>query len=571
MSTEIPVLIVGAGPVGLSTSLLLSHHGIRSLLVEQHPGTSIYPKARMINCRTMEIFRQLGLEEAVHEIAIPHTRNFIGAPSLAGAEVFRSPIETLIPEPVRQWSPTWGCTSTQDVLEPVLLAQARRLEPAQIRFSTQLVSFEQNDEYVLAKLVHRPSGRVSHVRASYLVAADGAQSPVRDALGIRMFGEPVLAYRVDVLFQADLSPWVGDREINICLITNPQAAGLLLFNGGNRWRYTAFYDPGRGQRPADFTPQHCLQLIRTAVGVPDLAVEVGEITPWNDAALVAGRFYDRRVFLAGDATHVMSPTGGFGMNVGIQDAHNLAWKLAAVIKGWGAPSLLASYEAERKPVSKVMVEQMALNVGSLQGANTGGTGFSPSNGPAQTPGGRPEMPRQHGLVFGASYDSPVIEPDGSDQVKVANPVTDYAPDARPGSRAPHVWLEHAGERSSTLDLFGREFVLLAGTQGKAWCDAAKAISGLHGVPVQTFRFGMGGELADPGGTWARVFRVEEKGAVLVRPDGYVTWRSATSKAEPVGEIDRALQAALSRQPVLKSDIAAPSVSSITASKKIEAI
>ncbi len=560
--SEVPVLIVGAGPVGLSTSLLLSHHGIRSLLVEQHPGTSIYPKARMINCRTLEIFRQIGMEDAVHEIAIPHTRNFVGAISLAGKELFRSPIETLIPEPVREWSPTWGCTSTQDVLEPVLLAQARRLEPAQIRFSTQLVSFEQNNEYVLATLVHRPSGRVSQVRARYLVAADGSQSPVREALGIRMLGQPVLAYRVDVLLQADLSPWVGEREINICLITNPEAAGLLLYNGGKRWRYTAFYDPDRGQRPEDFTPEHCRQLIRTAVGVPDLAVEVGDISPWNDAALVAERFSDRRAFLAGDATHVMSPTGGFGMNVGIQDAHNLAWKLAAVLKGWGTPALLASYEAERMPVSRLMVEQMARNVGSLRVANAGGSGSSPSQGASQPPAGRPELPREHGLVFGASYASPVIVPDGSAPVEVANPVTDYAPNARPGSRAPHVWLERAGGRCSTLDLFGREFVLLAGAKGQNWCDAATAVSGLYGVPIQAFRVGPGADVADPGQTWARTYGIEEDGAVLVRPDGYVAWRCATAKGESISEIELALKVALARQSVPQREISVPRVTSM---------
>ncbi|MGE5327275.1 MAG: FAD-dependent monooxygenase, partial [Deltaproteobacteria bacterium] len=329
---EIPVLIVGGGPIGLTTSLLLSHHGIRSLLVEQHPGTSTYPKARLIKARTMEIFRQLGIEQAIREVAIPHTRNLIWARSLAGEELLRTPLEEVLPEPVRDWSPTWGCTSAQDVVEPVLLEHARQHEEAQIRFNTQLAIFEQRDDHVLATLVHRPSGRAQQVRARYLIGADGSHSKVREALGIRMLGQPILAHNVNILFRADLGQWVGDRQVNICVIMNPQAPGLLLYNGGDRWRFTAFYDPQQGQHAEDFTPERCLHIIRTAVGVPDVPVELGEISPWNDAALVAERFCDHRVFLAGDATHEMSPKGGFAMNVGVEDVHNLAWKLAAVLK-----------------------------------------------------------------------------------------------------------------------------------------------------------------------------------------------------------------------------------------------
>src|SRR5512135_591953 len=267
---EIPVLIVGGGPIGLSMSLLLSHHGIRSLLVEQHPGTSTYPKARLLKARMMEIFRQLGIEQAIRDVAIPHNRNLILAHSLAGEELHRRPLETVLPEFVRDWSPTSGCTSTQDVVEPVLLDHARRKEHAQIRFNTQVASFEQRDDHVLATLVHRPSGRVQQVRAQYLIGADGAHSSVRQALGIRMSGQPVLSYYINLLFRADLSRWAGDREINICIITNPEAAGLLLYNGGNHWRFTAFYYPDQGQHPEDFTPEHCLQIIRTAIGVPEL-------------------------------------------------------------------------------------------------------------------------------------------------------------------------------------------------------------------------------------------------------------------------------------------------------------
>ncbi len=546
--TDSPVLIVGGGPIGLSASMMLSYHGIRSLLLEQHPGTSIYPKARLLNARTMEIFRQLGIEQSLHEIAIPHSRNAIWATSLAGEELFRSPIEKVIPEAVRKWSPTWGIMSSQEIIEPVLMEQARRLAPAQIRFNMQLASFEQFDEYVLATLVHRPSGRVKRVRARYLIGADGAHSTVRETLGIHMFGKPILAYRVNILFRADLSPWVGDREISMCAITNPEAPGNLYHYGGNQWKFNAFYHPDRGQIPEDFTPERCLQLIRTAVGVPELAVELGEIMPFNDAAVVAEHFYDRRVFLAGDSTHLMSPAGGFGMNVGIQDVHNLVWKLAAVLNGGAAPALLSSYETERLPISRVMTEQMAHNLAYYPGApRIAGSDSASSRTPAQNHWGLREQSRDHYLVFGATYESTVIVPDGTAPITVTNPVSDYVPSARPGSRAPHVWLERDGERISTLDLFGRQFVVLTGNKGQAWCEAVKSVSGMLGVPVFAFRVGKKGEVADPYHAWATTYGVDEDGAVLVRPDGHVAWRCASIKAEPIVEIEMALQTALAIQ------------------------
>lgn len=555
MPAEIPVLIVGGGPIGLSMSLLLSQHGIRSLLVEQHPGTSTYPKARLINARTMEIFRQLGIEQATRDVAIPHTRNVIYAFSLAGEEIMRRPMEKVIPEAVRDWSPTWGCTSTQEVIESVLLAQARRLAPAQIRFSTQLASLEQVDDHVLATLVHRPSGRAKQLHAQFLVGADGIHSAVREALGIRMLGQPVLSYSVNILFRADLSRWVGDREINMCVITNPEASGLLINDGGNRWRFMAFYYPADGERPEDFTPERCVQVVRAAVGVPDLAVELYRIAPWNDAAQVAERFYDRRVFLAGDATHQMSPAGGFGMNTGIQEAHNLAWKLAAVLRGWAPPTLLASYEAERAPISRLLTEQMARNMDSIRATTGNGADSAPSRPGTRPMLGRPESHREHGLVFGVTYDSPVIVPDGTAPIQVANPITDYAPNARPGRRAPHVWLERNGEKISTLDLFGSEFVLLTGAKGKSWRAAAEDVSRLLGIPIQSCRIGRDADLRNSDGAWARMYGVEEDGAVLVRPDGYVAWRCAASQADPASEIEMALRTALGHRVVKQVEVA----------------
>jgi putative polyketide hydroxylase len=539
---KIPVLIVGGGPVGLSMSLLLSHYGIRSLLVEQHPGTSTYPKARLLKARMMEIFRQLGIEQAIRNVAIPHNRNLIFAGSLAGEEIHRRPIETVLPEFVRDWSPTSGCTSTQDVVEPVLLEHARRNEQAQVRFNTQLASFEQRDDHVLAVLVHRPSGRVQQVRAQYLIGADGAHSPVRQALGIRMLGQPVLSYAINILFSADLSRWVGDREINICIIVNPGAMGLLLHNGGDRWRFSTFYYPDQGQRPEDFTPERCLHIIRMAMGVPDLAVELGEITAWNDAALIAERFCDRRIFLAGDSEHVMSPVGGFALNVGVEDAHNLAWKLAAVLKGWVPPVLLDSYQVERAPVSRMVIEHSARNSGSIRGTNNG----SANARPALPPWRRPELSREHGLVFGMTYDSAIIVPDGTAPVQAANPVTDYVPNARPGSRAPHIWLERDGKLISTLDLFGSGLVVLAGSSGREWGVAAREFAERQGLPLVAYTVGANGDIRCADDLWKATYAIEDDGAVLVRPDGFVAWRSRSGSSDTRREMKRAISTAIGK-------------------------
>lgn len=536
--TEIPVLIAGGGPIGLTTSLLLSQLGIRSLLIEQHSGPSSYPKSRFIKARTMEIFRQLGIEQTILEVAIPHACNAVWARSLAGEELYRRPIETALPEPVRDWSPTWGCTCTQDILEPVLLAHARRQTPAQIRFNTQLVSFEQCEDHVLATFVHRPSGRVRQVRAKYLVGADGAHSPTRQALGIPMLGQAILAHRVNMLFRADLTRWAGDRDINMCFIPHPEGADVLFYNGGNRWRFVVFYHPEQGQCSEEFTPERCVPLIRAAVGVPDLAVDLGEITPWNDTELVAERFYDRRVFLAGDAAHVMSPAGGFGMNVGIADVHNLVWKLAAVCKGWASPALLDTYEAERAPIARVMMEQATRSLLSVTSNAITDQGHSASSSPTPPrPLSRPELFREHGLVFGTTYDSVLIVPDGTPRLEVANPITDYVQTARPGNRAPHVWLERDGIPTSTLDLFGREFVLLTGAKGRDWCNAGQETSQRLGVPVQLLSIGQGGQLNDPGKNWTETYGIEEEGAVLIRPDGYVAWRSAKARTESATELE----------------------------------
>jgi putative polyketide hydroxylase len=234
------------------------------------------------------------------------------------------------------------------------------------------------------------------------------------------------------------------------------------------------------------------------------------------------------------------------MNVGTQDAHNLAWNLAAGLKGWAEPPLLASYESERMPVSRAIMEHSARNAGLMDGRHAGSANSSPRAAPVQSSLRLPRPP-EHGLIFGTTYDSAIIMPDRRAPIRVENPVTDYVPNARPGRRALHVWLERAGERISSLDLFGQEFVLLAGSNGQSWCDAATEMSRLCGIPVRTFRVGVDGELNGPRRQWATTYGVEDDGAVLVKPDGYVARRSPSMSSHMRRAKNHAISAAIGKQ------------------------
>jgi putative polyketide hydroxylase len=536
---EVDVLIAGGGPVGLTAAILLSRRGVASLLVERHPGTSIHPKARGINARTMEIFRQCGVESAVRAAGLGHERSrfIVWARSLAGEELERRVPWRSRPEAL-QTSPVLRCLCAQDDLEPVLRAHAASLPAGELRFGTELIDFQQDAEHVTATL--REGGGGTRVRARYLIAADGARSRVRETLGIAMRGNAGIYRSINVLLRADLTPWVADRPAALYFIEQPGLkATFLTINGVNRWGFLVNNLPVDGPLH-DYTPERCAALVRQAAGVSDLDVEILGAVPWTAAAQVAERYRDGRVFLAGDAAHHMPPTGGFGMNTGIQDVHNLAWKLGAVLGGWAGPDLLASYEEERLPYGRAITEQSLVNARSLgRGEST-----DPSP-PAAGDLARPEYLNELGMIFGASYDSRAIVPDGSPPPRVSNPVTDYVPTARPGARAPHVWLERDGTRLSTLDLFGDGFVLLAGADGAAWRDAARLDVREFAAPVAAYTVGTTGDLGDPGKHWPDVYGVGAAGAVLVRPDGHVGWRSSAATNDPRGVLARSLSRLLS--------------------------
>ncbi|RPE44524.1 putative polyketide hydroxylase [Streptomyces sp. Ag109_O5-1] len=516
---QVPVLVVGGSLVGLSMSLFLGRLGVRHMLVERHSGTSVHPRGRGNNVRTMELFRKAGIEADIKSAAslLADNHGILQTPTLvgdAGEWLFK---EIDPGGGLARFSPTGWCLCSQNDLEPVLRRAAESLT-GELRYFHEMESFEQDPEGVTAYVRDRDSDRMYTVRADYLVAADGPRSPVRGRLGIGQTGPGDLFANVSITFRSKLlQNTVGDRRFICCYLTDPEADGALLpVDNKERWVFHAPWHPERGETLDEFTEERLTRHIRRAVGVPDLDVEITGRASWRAAERVAERYSDRRVFLAGDSAHEMSPTGAFGSNTGIQDAHNLAWKLAAVLDGWAGPGLLQSYDAERRPVA--LATSARASARSVEHSHPG---FAPAPGiGAGKRGGILNIvlgyryPR--GAVLGADVGQPVV-PDGMNLT------------GRPGSRAPHLWLRRADERVSTLDLYERALVLLS-APGSPWHMAARRIADTERVRLDAYGIGTAGSGADlvydtEGDDWATAHGTTADGAVLVRPDGFVAWRA----------------------------------------------
>ncbi|MFI1034145.1 FAD-dependent oxidoreductase [Streptomyces sp. NPDC020951] len=537
---RVPVLIVGGSLVGLATSLFLGRLGVPHVLLERHSGTSIHPRGRGNNVRTMELFRVAGVERAIQEAAatLADNHGILQAPTLvgdAGEWLFRD----IDPGGgLARFSPSSWCLCSQNDLEPVLLDHAKRLG-GDIRFSTELMSFETDAHGVTAVAKSRDTGEHLTVRADYLVAADGPRSPVREQLGIGQSGPGDLFHNVSLTFRSHgLAEVVGDRRFIVCYLTSPDADGALLpVDNRENWVFHAPWHPEQGETLEEFTDERCVEHIRRAVGVADLDVEITGKAPWHAAQRVVRSYRSGRVFLAGDSAHEMSPTGAFGSNTGIQDAHNLAWKLAAVLDGWAGEPLLDSYDAERRPVAEATSARAAV-----RSAEHSHPGFAPP--PGVGGGGGPQRGilnvalgyrYPQGAVVGADPASPVV-PEGLDLT------------GEPGSRAPHLWVRRGDERISTLDLYERSLVLLSDAgEPSGWHEAAERLAGELALPLKSYRVGAGSgaDLVPEGDAdWAERHGTARGGAVLVRPDGFVAWRSPGPDPAPESTLRQVLSGGL---------------------------
>jgi len=498
MSSEVvetPVLIVGGGPAGLTASLLLSRHGLDSLLIDKRIDASPLPRARGVHSRAMEILRVCGIEPDLRKVELPITPGAQWRADLTSPPL-REDIPSAGPTTV---SPCEGLAVSQDVFEAVLGDHAHGYAHAQLRPGTLLESFHTADDGVLATVVEQASGRRVEVRAHWMIAADGARSGVRRHLRIGMNGPDDLGQQTMIAFRADLSALTGSRPRGIYFLTAAGAA-LIWTHADDRW---VISQPG--PIAADEDPA---AVVRRILGLADLTVQVLATSPWTAGAQSATQYAGGPVFLAGDAAHRFPPAGATGVSAAMHDVHNLVWKIAAVAHGHGGPKLLDSYAAEREPVGRRNAEE------------TGTAWTRIFNGNAAPFGGRSLAQ----LDMGYQYTSPIVVDDGSPDADP--PGAAYQPTAAPGCRAPHLWL---ADGTSTIDLFDQRFVLLTAEPGHAWRAAATHIPG---APVDSH------VITEP--TWPSLYGVAPDGAVLVRPDGHVAWRSRTSSTDPVTDIQTAL-------------------------------
>ncbi|MFD2157172.1 MULTISPECIES: FAD-dependent monooxygenase [Rhodococcus] len=520
---DVPVLIVGGGPAGMSLALQLDRLGIRSMLAERRPTTTKHPKAFGCQARTMEHFRVWGIEDRVRAAGLPATADVVcWCESLSGPLVAYTHPEATLNTPAPK------SIVSQDAVEEALDAALGTSPAANIRRSTELVSFEQDVDGVSARLRSVETAEEVLVRAQYLVGCDGADSVVRDRLGVEMDGPETIALWASHYYRADLSrlPHVRSAIGFLVRPSDPSRPHIDVLASGpdaDRWRFLEKLK--EGQEP--LTEQQLIALVRDYWEIPDLKVELINVMPWRMSAQVAKEFRRGRVFLAGDAAHRFPVTGGMGLNSGIQDVHNLAWKLAMVLDGQAEEMLLDTYEAERRPVAQDNTE---WSVGNFRRMQEMDVAFQ----------NRREDPRTwrdllvdmdeqincEGQSLGYIYADGALIDDGSPMPE--HEAQYYWPTDRPGARFPHIWID-ADQTESTIDWFDTSFVLVCGPGAQGWARAGTALATELDLALEIKQLTA---LLGP-------LTIERDGAVLVRPDGYVAWR-ATGPGDP-GELRDALE------------------------------
>ncbi|WP_031466758.1 FAD-dependent monooxygenase [Sciscionella sediminilitoris] len=498
------VLVVGGGLVGTSAVLFLAWRGVPAVLVERHPGSSPHPRAIGYTPRTMELYRAVGLGDRIPSSppggGVGHGVRRVRVESLAGAWFEEQPWTPGGRAEEIEYSPCTGAGIAQDRLEPILRDQARAFA-ADVRMSTELLEFGQDEDGVRAVL-RGPDGSEYAMRADYLIAADGCASGIRETLGIGCSGRGFLQTSRSVLFRAELDEYLREGFCQF-VIDQPDFGGFVTTYGDGRW--LLFH----GQRETD--PAVLESLVRRAIGRADLAIEIVTTGVFDVRAEVARRYREGRVFLAGDAAHTLPPNrGGYSANTGIEDAHNLAYKLAAVLGGQARAELLDTYEAERRPVAELCHDQIFARMDAESGASP-------------TP-----IIEDAAMAFGCLYRSAAVRGAG-EELPAARRPEDWA--GQPGTRAPHLWL---GPRESTLDLFQAGWVLLA--DGEIWAEAVRSAEERLGVPVELVSFAepeFTEQLREEIRCW---YGIEDGGASLVRPDGYLAWRAVRAPDDPAAAL-----------------------------------
>jgi len=531
MTDEAPVLIVGGGLVGLSAATFLAQQGVRSIAVERLKASSPLPRAAFFHMRTLEMFRTAGIEERVREQS---AQDFVPEGAIIAMDCITgrklADIIGNLNEGVEAVSPCRRLFLNQPGLELILRERAREVGATVIQ-GAEVVSVRQDADGVTLGTRELDTGATRELRGRYLIAADGAHSKVRELLGIGYEGRGTFSNSVTIYFTADLSPWIADKPWSLIYVNNAVLGGFFRLNRSSTAGFlvvNTIGDPktdpeAAGNAASDVSERRLTELLRAGVGKADLPVRIDGYSRWRATASVAQRFQEGRIFIAGDAAHLMPPNGGFGGNTGIHDAHNLAWKLALVIQRHAYPTLLDTYASERKPVGLLTAEQAFSR-------------YVTRTAPWLQATERIEpVIADFDIELGYLYDSP----SGTH----ADPRQTLG---MPGSRAPHVWLTRGATRLSSIDLTGK-YLLLAGPGGAAWVDAARdAALAYRGVALDAYCVGR--DLGDPAGSFAAAYGITSSGASLIRPDGFVAWRATELPTAPGPALRQALGRSLGWPP-----------------------